>query len=51
MVRKVAYGEVGGYIAAKNRFRMEDLDFWILMYDKGFQEYNLPEPLRKMLDD
>lgn len=51
MVRREAYTAVKGYSTKKTRFRVEDWDLWIRMYEKGYRGYNISRPLYKMRDD
>lgn len=51
MIRKKAYIDVGGYTVSKYLLRVEDQHLWLKFYQKGFQGYNLQEPLYMMRDD
>lgn len=51
MIRRDVYDEVGGYSVNRKLLRVEDLDLWLKIYEKGYLGYNLQEPLYKMRDD
>jgi len=45
MMRSAALKEVGGYTEDKENYRSQDYDLWCKLYQKGYQGYNLQEPL------
>lgn len=51
MVRKSAYTELGGYRVTKETYRLEDYDFFMRAYQRGFKGYNLNEILYEFLED
>lgn len=51
MIRREAYLAVGGYTEDKRMLRFEDVNLWYKLYAKGYNGYNLNEPLYKMRDD
>lgn len=51
MVRKDVFLEVGGYSENPRTLRFEDCNLWFKIYAKGYQGFNLQEPLYKMRDD
>ena len=51
MVRREAYRAVGGYRENRDTLRVEDVDLWLRLYEKGFRGRNLTEPMYRMLDD
>lgn len=51
MIRREAYLDVGGYTEDVRMLRFEDVNLWYKLYAKGYQGYNLAEPLYMMRDD
>lgn len=51
LIRKEAYDSVGGYSTAPYTLRVEDVDLWLRMYEKGFRCINIQEPLYHMRND
>lgn len=51
MIRREAYLAVEGYTEDRRMLRFEDVNLWYKLYAKGYQGYNLEEPLYKMRDD
>lgn len=51
MVRREAYGAVGGYSVGKRLLRVEDYHLWLKMYAAGFRGKNIHQPLYQMRDD
>ena len=51
MMRKEVYDILGGYTVAKRTRRGQDLDLWFRFYAKGFEGYNIQEPLLKYHED
>ena len=51
MIRREAYLAVDGYTEDRRMLRFEDVNLWYKLYAKGYQGYNLDEPLYKMRDD
>ena len=47
MMRKEAYDALGGYTVLPRTRRGQDLDLWYRFYAKGFEGYNIQEPLLK----
>ena len=45
MMKKTVYDDLGGYTVSKETMRAEDLDLWFRFYAKGYNGYNLEEPL------
>ena len=50
MVRKEIFDEVKGYSESKLLLRVEDYHLWFKIYAKGYNAYNIKEPLYKMFD-
>lgn len=50
MVRKKIFDEVNGYTDSKYLLRVEDYHLWFKIYAKGYEAFNLNEPLYKMFD-
>lgn len=51
MARTSAYRRVNGYSQDPSTLRVEDVDLWIRMYEKGFRCINIQEPLYHMRND
>lgn len=45
MIRKKCLEEVGGYSELKNTLRVEDIDLWIRLLEKGYRFWVLSKPL------
>lgn len=43
--RKTVWNEVGGYDEFLSKKGLEDWEFWLAAFSKGFQFYHIPEPL------
>ena len=48
LARKYVYDALGGYNISKANTRCEDLELWFRFFKKGFQGYNIQEPLYKV---
>lgn len=51
MIRKECLDAVNGYTVNEKVLRVEDLDLWIKLYEKGIRAYNIQEPLYSMQND
>lgn len=51
MLRKECMNAVGGYTVSKRTMRVEDVDLWIKLYEKGYRCRNIQQPLYKMRND
>lgn len=51
VIRKAAMDEVGGYTEDPHMLRVEDVNLWIKLYEKGCKAVNLEEPLYCMRND
>lgn len=51
MMRKSVYDELDGYVVSSRTQRGQDLDLWFRFFAKGFNGYNLQEPVLKYHDD
>lgn len=51
MIRRSAFGEVGGYSVDDRYLRCEDINLWYKLYARGYKGYNIQEPLYMMRDD
>lgn len=47
MMRHEVYKSLGGYRATRETIRAEDLELWFRFFQKGYQGYNIQEPLYK----
>lgn len=47
MMRKSVYDDLKGYTVSKRTIKGQDLDLWFRFYEKGYQGYNIQEPLLK----
>lgn len=47
MMRKSAYDELNGYNVSKDTMRAEDIELWFRFKNRGFNGYNIQEPLYK----
>lgn len=51
MMRAECLREVNGYTEDVRKLRVEDVDLWIKLYEKGYKCYNIQEPLYAMRND
>lgn len=51
MMKKKCIEQVGGYTVDQRKLRVEDVDLWIKLYEKGYRCYNLQEELYGMRND
>lgn len=51
LIRMSAMHEVNGYTEDKRMLRVEDVNLWIKLYEKGYKAVNLKEPLYFMRND
>ena len=51
MTYRSVYEAVGGYTVAERTKRAQDYDLWFKFYSKGFNGYNIQEPLYLVRDD
>lgn len=51
MMKRECMEAVGGYSTDLKTLRVEDVDLWIRLYDKGFRACNIQEPLYSMRND
>lgn len=51
MMRKECMDAVNGYTEDSRMLRVEDVNLWIKLYEKGYRCYNIQEPLYKMRND
>lgn len=51
MMWKKCIDDVGGYTEDNKMLRVEDVNLWIKLYAKGYQCYNIQEPLYGMRND
>ena len=51
LIRHAALKDVGGYTEDERMLRVEDVNLWIKLYEKGYCAINLTEPLYFMRND
>lgn len=51
MMWKKCMDDVGGYSVDKRLLRVEDVNLWLKLYEKGYRCYNLSEALYGMRND
>jgi glycosyltransferase EpsE len=51
MIRKSVVDEVNGYTESDFLLRVEDYHLWCKIYARGYEGYNIQEPLYKWRDD